>query len=81
MIKLTYSPGTIASASAIALEESGLPWDPVRVDFTAAEQRQKRRVGVAQEERPESGPPHRGCRGLPGVRDGVRCRHQHAQPA
>ena len=41
MIKLTYSPGTIASASAIALEESGLPWDPVRVDFTAAEQRQE----------------------------------------
>lgn len=40
MMKLYYAPGTIASASAIALEETGLPWDPVKVDFKAEEQRQ-----------------------------------------
>lgn len=41
MMKLYYSPGTIASASALALEEARLPWEPVRVDFEAEEQRQE----------------------------------------
>ena len=38
MLELHYAPGTIASAVAIALEELGLPFEPVRVDFAAAEQ-------------------------------------------
>ncbi|MGR3802625.1 glutathione S-transferase family protein [Marinibacterium profundimaris] len=40
-MKLYFSPGTIASASAIALEEAGLPYEPVRVDFAAGEQREE----------------------------------------
>ena len=37
-MKLYYAPGTIAVASAITLFEAGLPFDPVRLDFTSAEQ-------------------------------------------
>lgn len=37
-MKLTYFPGTIAVAAAIALEEAGLDYDPVRVDFANGEQ-------------------------------------------
>lgn len=38
MLELHYAPGTIGSAVAIALEELGLPYTPVLVDFTEAEQ-------------------------------------------
>ncbi|MEO8244321.1 MAG: glutathione S-transferase family protein [bacterium] len=39
MMKLYYSPGTIALASLITLEELGVAYEPVRVDFTVAAQR------------------------------------------
>lgn len=38
MLKLYFSPGTIAVAVAITLEEAGLAYEPVKVDFAAAEQ-------------------------------------------
>ncbi|UOA30755.1 Glutathione S-transferase GST-6.0 [Sulfitobacter sp. DSM 110093] len=38
MLKLHYAPGTIAVAVALALEEAGLPYEPVNVDFATAEQ-------------------------------------------
>ncbi|QFT58584.1 Glutathione S-transferase GST-6.0 [Sulfitobacter sp. THAF37] len=38
MLKLYYTPGTISIAVAIALEEAGLPFDPIKVDFASAEQ-------------------------------------------
>ena len=38
MLKLHYAPGTISVAVAIALEEAGLAYEPVKVDFAAAEQ-------------------------------------------
>ncbi|MBE0413688.1 glutathione S-transferase family protein [Yoonia sp.] len=38
MFKLHYAPRTISIAPAIVLEEAGLPYDPVLVDFSAAEQ-------------------------------------------
>jgi glutathione S-transferase len=38
MLKLYYFPGTISVAVAIALQEAGLAYDPVKVDFAAAEQ-------------------------------------------
>jgi glutathione S-transferase len=37
-MKLYYAPGTIAVAAAITLYETGLDFEPVRVDFAAAEQ-------------------------------------------
>ena len=37
-MQLYYSPGTIAIAVAITLEELGLPYEPVRLDFKAGEQ-------------------------------------------
>lgn len=37
-MKLYYTPGTISIAVAIALEEAGLAYDPVKVDFATAEQ-------------------------------------------
>lgn len=40
MLKLHFAPGTISIAVAITLEEAGLPYDPVRVDFKTAEQTQ-----------------------------------------
>ena len=38
MLQLYYAPGTISVAAAIALHEAQVPFDPVRVDFKAAEQ-------------------------------------------
>ncbi len=38
MLKLYYAPGTISIAVAIALEEAGLAYDPVKVDFAGAAQ-------------------------------------------
>ena len=40
MLKLFYSPGSCALASHIALEESGAPYEAVRIDFSKAEQTQ-----------------------------------------
>ncbi|MGJ8545673.1 MAG: glutathione S-transferase family protein [Sulfitobacter sp.] len=37
-MQLHYTPGTIAIAAAIALEEANLPYEPIRVDFKTAEQ-------------------------------------------
>ncbi len=37
-MQLFYAPGTISIAVAIALEEAGLPYEPVKVDFANAEQ-------------------------------------------
>ena len=39
-MKLYYAKGTIASATAITLHEAGIAFEPVRVDFMSAEQRQ-----------------------------------------
>lgn len=38
-MKLYYAPGTIATAAAIALEESGIDYTAVRVDFSKGEQK------------------------------------------
>lgn len=40
MMKLHFAPGTISVAVAIALEEVGLPYEPIRIDFKTAEQTQ-----------------------------------------
>ncbi len=37
-MQLYYAPGTIAVATAIALEEAGLDYEAVRIDFAAKEQ-------------------------------------------
>ncbi|MCX7557954.1 glutathione S-transferase family protein [Sulfitobacter sp. F26204] len=37
-MQLYYAPGTISVAVAITLEEAGLSYDPVKVDFATAEQ-------------------------------------------
>lgn len=37
-MRLYYAPRTISIAVVIALEEAGLPYDPVRVDFQSGEQ-------------------------------------------
>jgi glutathione S-transferase len=39
MLKLFYSPGSCAVASHITLEEAGAPYEAVRLDFAAGEQR------------------------------------------
>ena len=39
-MKLYYAKGTIATATAITLHESGIAFEPVRLDFRTAEQRQ-----------------------------------------
>ena len=39
MLKLFYSPGSCAVASHITLEEAGAPYEAVRLDFGAGEQR------------------------------------------
>ncbi|MEM8578862.1 MAG: glutathione S-transferase family protein [Pseudomonadota bacterium] len=39
-MRLHYAPGTISIAVAIALEEAGLDYEAVRVDFASAEQTQ-----------------------------------------
>lgn len=38
MLRLYYSPGTIATVTAITLHEAGLIFEPVRVDLANAEQ-------------------------------------------
>ena len=38
-LTLYYTPGTCAQAVRIALEEAGAPYDLVRVDFAAGQQR------------------------------------------
>tara|TARA_R110002049_G_scaffold44333_4_gene129941 strand:+ start:18834 stop:19454 length:621 start_codon:yes stop_codon:yes gene_type:complete len=38
MLKLYYAPGTISVAVALTLEEAGLPYDPIKVDFANAAQ-------------------------------------------
>ena len=38
MLKLHYAPRTISVAVAIALEEAGIPYDAIRVDFASSEQ-------------------------------------------
>ena len=38
MMKLYYAPGTISIAVAIGLEEAGLDYEAVKVDFASAEQ-------------------------------------------
>lgn len=38
MLKLHYAPRTISVAVAIALEEAGVPYEAIRVDFASAEQ-------------------------------------------
>lgn len=38
MLKLFYAKGTISIAVALGLEEAGLPYDTVRVDFSTGEQ-------------------------------------------
>lgn len=37
-MRLYYAPRTISIAVVIALEEAGLPYDPIRVDFASGEQ-------------------------------------------
>ncbi|MBZ6079266.1 glutathione S-transferase family protein [Microvirga puerhi] len=39
MLKLFYSPGAISLAAHIALEETGAPYELIRVDFKSEEQR------------------------------------------
>ncbi|MEJ2023207.1 MAG: glutathione S-transferase family protein [Maritimibacter sp.] len=39
-MRLFYAPQTISVATAIALEEAGLAYEPVRLDFASAEQSQ-----------------------------------------
>ena len=39
MLTLYYAPGSCSLASHIALEDSGLPYEAIKVDFTANEQR------------------------------------------
>lgn len=38
MLKLHYAPRTISVAVAIVLEEGGVPYEPIRVDFASAQQ-------------------------------------------
>lgn len=37
-MKFYYAPGTICVATGVLLEEAGLDYDPIRVDFASAEQ-------------------------------------------
>lgn len=38
-MQLYYTPGTISVAVAIALNEAGIPYEPILVDFSSTEQR------------------------------------------
>ncbi|WP_339761387.1 glutathione S-transferase family protein [uncultured Sulfitobacter sp.] len=40
MLTLYYAPGTISIAVALTLEEAGLPYEAVKIDFKSAEQTQ-----------------------------------------
>ena len=46
MLKLYWAPGTIASASAIVLEEGNVHWEGIRVDFASGEQTKPAYHGV-----------------------------------
>lgn len=46
MYKIFYSPGACALASHIALAETGAPYEPVRVNFAAGEQRSPQYLAV-----------------------------------
>lgn len=46
MLKLFYSPGSCALASHIALEETGVPFEAVRLDFKNNEQRKPEYLAV-----------------------------------
>ncbi len=46
MYKLFYSPGACALASHIALDEVGVPYEAVRVNFAASEQRSAQYLAV-----------------------------------
>ena len=46
MLKLYWAPGTVASASAIALEEGNVHWEGIRVDFASGEQTKPAYHGV-----------------------------------
>lgn len=46
MLTLYYATGTISIAAAIALEEAGLAYDTVRVDFKSAEQTKPDYLGI-----------------------------------
>jgi len=46
MLKLFYSPGSCAVASHITLEEAGAPYETVRLDFGANEQRKPEYVAI-----------------------------------
>lgn len=40
MLKLHYAPRTISVAVAIALEEAGVPYEAIRLDFASGQQTQ-----------------------------------------
>jgi len=46
MLKLFYSPGSCAVASHITLEEAGTPYETVRLDFAAGEQRRPEYLAI-----------------------------------
>ena len=46
MLKLFYAPGTCALASHIALEESGAPYETVRLSFASADQRKPEYLAI-----------------------------------
>jgi glutathione S-transferase len=46
MLKLFYSPGSCAVASHITLEEAGAPYEAVRLDFAAGEQRKPEYLAI-----------------------------------
>lgn len=46
MLKLYYAPNTISVATAITLHEANLPFDPIRLDFTNAEQTRSDYLGI-----------------------------------
>lgn len=46
MLKLYFAPGTISIAVAIALEETALPYEAIKVDFKSAEQTKKPYLAV-----------------------------------
>ena len=45
-MRLFYATNTIAVAAAIALEEAGLAYEPMRVDFASAEQKQPEYLAI-----------------------------------
>ena len=46
MLKLYYAPNSISIAVAIALEEAGLPYTPLKVDFATAAQTQPEYMAI-----------------------------------